>query len=100
MAMRGISENLVLRDIWRPTATPLLPRSLAGSATVTEAHERDVERLRGHGRVLLLFSHVQSPHGLNKEELFIRNVRRIGSRLQSRRLPGAPRYLYDLSPTR
>jgi Dolichyl-phosphate-mannose-protein mannosyltransferase len=70
-----------------------------GGRDSTEEYEGDVRRLHGRGRVWLLFSHVQSPHGLNEEALFLRNARRVGQELDARHLTGASLYLYDLSST-
>ena len=71
-----------------------------GGSDSTEEYERDVERLPGRGRVWLLFSHVQSPHGINEETLFLRNVSRVGRELAAHHLTGASLYLYDLAPPR
>jgi hypothetical protein len=70
-----------------------------GGSDSTEEYEGDIRRLHGRGRVWLLFSHVQSPHGLNEEALFLRNARRVGHELDARHLTGASLYLYDLSST-
>jgi dolichyl-phosphate-mannose-protein mannosyltransferase len=73
--------------------------AVGGSDTRGE-YERDVERLHGRGRVWLLFSHVQSPHGLNEEALLLRNVRRVGQELEAHHLTGASLYLYDFAPAK
>lgn len=59
---------------------------------------RDVERLRGHARVWLLFSHAHLRQTPRSEEDFFRfELDRAGRRLFEQHVPGASLYLYDLS---
>jgi hypothetical protein len=57
----------------------------------------EVARLRGRGRVWVLFSHVRKPDGMNEEKLLVHFLDRAGFRLETRRETGAALYLYDLS---
>jgi hypothetical protein len=58
-------------------------------------YEKDIDQLRGHGRVWLLFSNNYS-FGVNEEKLFLYLVDRAGTRLDSFKSFGAAVYLYDL----
>jgi len=73
--------------------------SVGGSDGV-ETYARDADRFKRGGRVWLLFSHVQSPHGLDEEALLLRNVNRIGQELEAQRRTGASLYLYEVAPSK
>jgi hypothetical protein len=68
---------------------------VGGTESVGE-YERDIQRLQGRRRVWLLFSHVQSPHGVNEQTLLVRNLAGIGRELAAHHLPGASLYLYEV----
>jgi hypothetical protein len=57
----------------------------------------DLDQLRGHKRVWLLFSHVYSDEQVNEERFFLYYLDRIGIRLDAFKADGASAYLYDLS---
>jgi len=56
----------------------------------------DVNTLRGHRRVWVLFSHVTQPDGIDEERFFLYVLNRIGNRLDARSEFGASLYLYDV----
>ena len=60
-------------------------------------YAQDLERLRGHSRVWLVFSHVYRQSGVDEEKLFLYFLDGMGTRLDSHTAPGAAAYLYDLS---
>jgi hypothetical protein len=57
----------------------------------------DLDRVRGHRRVWVLFSHVYHGHGVNEEKLYVYHLDRIGTKLDSFHSFGAAVYLYDLT---
>jgi 4-amino-4-deoxy-L-arabinose transferase-like glycosyltransferase len=57
---------------------------------------RDLDRLRGRGRVWVLFSHVYTRSGLDEERFMLLYLDTIGSRLDGREATGASAYLYDM----
>jgi len=58
-----------------------------------EEYARELERLRGRGRVWFLFSHVYG----NEEKYFLQQLDRMGKKLFEFERPAASSYLYDLS---
>lgn len=56
----------------------------------------EVERLRGRGRVWLVFSNVREPAGRNDEQALVELLDLHGRRLDALSAPGAAAYLYDL----
>jgi hypothetical protein len=62
-----------------------------------ESYESDLDRLRGHRRVWLLFSHVRKIKGVSEEEFMTQYLDRLGVRIERFRRSGASAYLYDLS---
>lgn len=57
---------------------------------------KDLDKLRGRGRVWFIFSHVYNRE-VNEKELFLCYLDQIGSKLIFFERPGAYVYLYDLS---
>jgi hypothetical protein len=62
-----------------------------------ECYTADLDKLRGHPRVWVLFSHIWVGDGLQEETLFLEYLDGLGVRLDSYRSTGARAYLYDLS---
>ena len=61
-----------------------------------EIYEKDIEQLRSHRRVWLLFSHTHGPSGRDDEEkLFLYLVDKRAARLDYFKSAGAAVYLYD-----
>jgi len=60
---------------------------------------RDVEKLRGGGRVWILFTHPIRPDGTDDEVRFVGLLDAAGRRLDTFRATGAAVYLYDVSGT-
>ena len=56
----------------------------------------DLNRLRGHSRVWVLFSHVTTRLGANEETLFLQYLGQIGTQHEQFKSTGAGVYLYDL----
>jgi hypothetical protein len=61
---------------------------------------KELNDLRGHGRVWILFSHVYKRTGVDEEKFFLFHLDSLGKRLDSFKSPGAGVYLYDLTPIR
>ncbi len=61
-----------------------------------KAYREDLDKLKGRGRVWLLFSHVWRSDGVDEERLFLDYLDGLGRRLESSQEPGASTYLYDL----
>ncbi len=59
-------------------------------------YQDDLEKLRGHSRVWLLFTHVWYGNGVDEEKLYLYLLDGMGKRLDSFSAPGAVVYLYDL----
>ena len=66
-----------------------------GSSNNWEDYEKDLNQLRGHRRVWLLFSHSHTAAGLDEEMFFLYLSNRSGTRLDSFQSEGAAVYLYD-----
>ncbi len=60
-------------------------------------YKRDLEKLRGHTRVWLLFSHIYNWEDIDDERLFIYYLDNMGKKLDSVKHHGASAYLYDLT---
>lgn len=58
---------------------------------------KELDRLRGHNRVWILFSHVYKGEGASEEKLFLYYLDSLGERLDYFRATGAAVYLYDLA---
>ena len=65
----------------------------------TAGARRDVESLRGGGRVWILFTHPIRPDGADDEARFLGFLDAAGRRLDAFRATGAAVYLYDVSRT-
>jgi hypothetical protein len=62
-------------------------------------YPHDLAKLRGRGRVWILFSHVVVQHkGMDEEEFFLDYLDTIGVRLDAFKAPLVSVYLYDLRP--
>ncbi len=57
----------------------------------------DLDKLRGHPRVWLVFSHVYRGNGVDEEKLYLYHLDSIGKKLDSFNTVGAAVYLYDLT---
>jgi len=57
----------------------------------------DLDKLRGHPRVWLVFSHVYRGNGVDQERLYLYHLDSIGKKLDSFNTVGAAVYLYDLT---
>lgn len=57
----------------------------------------DLDRLRGHRRVWILFSHIWIGDGLEEEDMSVQYLDSLGRRLDRFSAKGARAYLYDLS---
>jgi 4-amino-4-deoxy-L-arabinose transferase-like glycosyltransferase len=64
------------------------------------AYRDDLEQLRGHRRVWLLFSHVRVSSQIDEEQLMLYQLGSMARRLDSFGAMGAAVYLYDLSQSR
>jgi hypothetical protein len=62
-----------------------------------DGYEQDLERLRGHRRVWLVFSHIFDWKEVDERALFLQLLDNIGERLDGFETQGAAIYLYDLS---
>ena len=62
-----------------------------------QVYREDIDKLRGHKRVWILFSHVWSWSGVDERLLFLDYLDSIGKRLDNTQENGASAYLYDLS---
>jgi uncharacterized membrane protein len=69
----------------------------ASSEGNRQGYIEDLDNLRGHKRVWILFSHVSRGESVDEEQLFLFYLDRIGRRLDSHKEIGASVYLYDLS---
>ena len=58
--------------------------------------DNDLDRLRGHKSVWVLFSHVWNYSGLDEEQYFLNHLSSIGIRLDAMKQNGAAVYLYNL----
>jgi len=61
------------------------------------AYLEDLDRLRGAGRVWLVFSYVRTIKGVSEEDYLLHYLDRTGKRLDETRSAGASAYLYDLA---
>jgi hypothetical protein len=61
-----------------------------------KVYDKDLDRLRGHKRVWLLFSHIWKFSGVDEEQYFLNHLGSIGTRLDAMKRKGASVYLYDL----
>jgi hypothetical protein len=59
-------------------------------------YDNDLDKLRGHNRVWVLFSHVRKGSGVDEEKYFLKHLSSIGKRLDAMKKNGAAVYLYDL----
>lgn len=77
----------------------IMPRVQATSweNTSWNEYEQDIERLRGHRRVWLLFSHSRTLAGEDEEKVFLYLLDRRGARLDSFKSAGAAAYLYQMT---
>ena len=57
---------------------------------------KDLDNLRGKGRVWIFFSHARTFKGVNEKTFFLSHLDRIGKRKDSFEAPGAAAYLYDV----
>ena len=57
----------------------------------------DLDKLRGHRRVWILFSHIFKSKDVDEEKFFLYYLDRIGTKLDTFKAQGASVYLYDLS---
>lgn len=63
-------------------------------------YREDLDKLRGKGRVWILFSHVYPfSSGFDEERLFLNYLDGMGKRLDGARVTGASVYLFDLGVT-
>ena len=58
---------------------------------------KDLKKLKGTGRVWIVFSHVATWGGVDEERLFLSYLNILGTQLDAFRASGASVYLYDLS---
>jgi 4-amino-4-deoxy-L-arabinose transferase-like glycosyltransferase len=63
---------------------------------IKERYQADLDQLRGHRNVWIMFSHVRSPGGVNEEEAFVNYLDTIGRREEYHKSHGASAYRYDL----
>jgi hypothetical protein len=72
---------------------------VTGTAARTEwgRYAEDLEQLRGHPRVWVLFSHVYRRGGVDEERFFLYHLDAMGTRQDAFRRQDASVYLYDLS---
>lgn len=61
-----------------------------------KTYDNDLDRLRGHKRVWVLFSHIWKNSGVDEEQYFLNHLSSIGTRLDAMKKNGAAVYLYDL----
>ncbi len=61
-----------------------------------ERYLRDIDELRGHRRVWVVFSHSTEKRGVNEQQYILDYLDRIGVRVEARIEPDAAAYLYDL----
>ena len=59
-------------------------------------YRRELDALRGAGRVWIVFSHFCTWCALDEEHYFLDYIDTLGTQLDQRRAPGAALYLYDL----
>jgi hypothetical protein len=59
-------------------------------------YEKEIDKLRNHKRVWLLFSHTHTLTGVDEEKLFLYFLASRGTRLDQFEGVGAAAYLYDL----
>jgi hypothetical protein len=64
------------------------------------SYEQDLNKLRGHKRVWIVFSHVWQTGRVDEELLFLSFLDRFGTRVDSIHATGSSAYLYDLSARR
>ena len=57
---------------------------------------KQVEQLRGHGRVWVVFSHVWVANGVDEGKFFLYLLDEMGTRMDTYQAPGAALYLYDM----
>ncbi len=57
----------------------------------------DLKQLKGNKRVWIMFSHVDTWHGVDEEKLFLSYLDRLGTRRDTFRASGASAYLYDMN---
>jgi hypothetical protein len=62
-----------------------------------DSHLNDLDKISGHKRVWILFSHISTPKSLKEEEVILRQLDSRGMRLASLRRERASGYLYDLT---
>ncbi len=67
--------------------------------TDVSCYAADLDQLRGHGRVWVVFSHIWTGSGLNEEDFAVQHLDHMGKRLDRFSATGARAYLYDLSET-
>jgi hypothetical protein len=68
------------------------------SRSDTSGYFQDLNGLRGHSRVWVIFSHVYIAGSLNEEDFFVRHLSKMGRKTEEFRANRATIYLYDLSP--
>lgn len=61
-----------------------------------ERYLRDLDELRGHRRVWVVFSHPTEKRGVDEQRFILEYLDKIGVRLDERKEPDAAAYLYDL----
>jgi hypothetical protein len=63
-------------------------------------YAKDIDKLRGHKRVWLLFSHIYTGGSVDEEQLFLYLLEGTGKRLDYFKSAGAAVYLYNLDESR
>lgn len=61
-----------------------------------ERYLRDLDELRGHRRVWVVFSHATEKRGVDEQKYILDYLDSIGVRVEARNEPDAAAYLYDL----
>ena len=79
------------------SVSPLMLVQHATSADQVLDDLEELDRLPRGKRIWFLFSHVQSPRGLNEEAVYLAYLDKNGRRIDGRRTDGAAIYLYELS---
>jgi hypothetical protein len=67
-----------------------------GTAGRWENYQQDLEQLKGHKRVWLLFAHNEPVKDIDEEKVFLLFLDKRGTRLDCFRSEGAVLYLYNL----
>ena len=62
-----------------------------------KSHLNDLEKISGHKRVWILFSHLSTPERIREEEVILGQLDSMGTRLAALKQERAAVYLYDLT---